>query len=197
LLDVGAATGSFLEVAKERGWKVFGHEISEDAAGRARKKGIAMTTGELSLAGYASNSFFAITSLDVIEHVSDPTRALNEMANLLRPGGAILLNTPDSGSWYARLMRMRWHAYNPPEHLTIFDQRSLSLLVERAGLDVVWVGKVKKSFRVSYILHTLSHWTRLGFFSRLAAVVERKKSWNWAIPLNLRDNLVLIARKRV
>jgi hypothetical protein len=38
LLDVGAATGSFLEVAKERGWKVFGHEISEDAAGRARKK---------------------------------------------------------------------------------------------------------------------------------------------------------------
>jgi hypothetical protein len=120
-----------------------------------------------------------------------------DVVQLLKAGGVVLLNTPDCGSWYARIMGRRWHAYNPPEHLTIFDRRSLALLVERAGCEVVWSGKVKKSFRLSYILHTLSHWTRLRFFSRIAAVIEQRSGLNWAIPLNLRDNIVLVARKRL
>jgi SAM-dependent methyltransferase len=197
LLDVGAATGVFLEAAKQRGWDPFGNELSEAAVARAIEKGIPMTAGPLSVASYGSGMFDAVSLLDVIEHVPDPTETVRTVATLLRTNGIMLLNTPDSGSWYARLMGLKWHAYNPPEHLTIFNRRSLALLSERAGFDVVWSGKVKKSFRTSYILHTLSHWTRFRLFSRLASAIERRPSWNWAIPLNLRDNIVMVARKRV
>ncbi len=194
MLDVGAATGVFLETARSRGWKVVGHEVSSEAAERARNKGIEMSIGELPDQGLNSRSFHAVTMLDVIEHLPDPRTMLKRVHDLLAERGVLLINTPDAGSVYARLLGRRWHAYCPPEHLIWFNRRSLTALLEQEGFQVEWIGRVPKRFRLSYILQTAAHWTGSAFLSRLASRVESLGP-NPSLPLDLRDNLVVLARK--
>ena len=71
LLDVGAATGFFLEIARNEGYEVRGVEISAYASVCAREKGIDVTAGTLKDIP-SSASFDVITMFDVIEHVSNP-----------------------------------------------------------------------------------------------------------------------------
>lgn len=197
LLDVGAATGFFLEQAQSRGWEVSGNEFSSDAAEKAKQRGIPMTVGELHPEHYPLASFDAVTMLDVIEHVRDPRRTIRDVVSLTRPGGCILLNTPDVGSLYARILGLRWHAVTPPEHLVLFSEKTLRRLLEDTGLEVLWAGKVPKQFRLSYIAHTLGTWTGFKPFVSFASFLERRSSLNWSIPLNLRDNITVIARRPV
>ncbi len=195
LLDIGAATGVFLERARLRGWDVVGQEISEEAAVLARAKSLPMVVGDMTNASHTPASFQAITMLDVIEHVPEPHTFLKQAATFLAPNGLVLLHTPDAGSAYARFMGLRWHAFVPPEHLTLFTSQSLRLLCERAGLRVIWTGRVPKAFRLSYILQTASRWLSLAFLARLARWVDRHTWWNVRLPLDLRDTMVVLAQK--
>lgn len=195
MLDVGAATGFFLEQARARGWDVAGNEFSSEAAEQARQRGIPMTDGDLRPESYAPASFDAVTLLDVIEHVRDPRKTIRDVASLVRPGGAVLLNTPDAGSLYARFMGLRWHALTPPEHLVLFSEKTLRRLLQDAGLEVCWAGKIPKQFRMSYIAHTLGTWTGFKPFVSVARFIERHAWLNWSVPLNLRDNITVIARR--
>jgi 2-polyprenyl-3-methyl-5-hydroxy-6-metoxy-1,4-benzoquinol methylase len=98
LLDVGAATGFFLDIARTDGFTVAGVEISEFAAQKGRDKGIEMTTGTLD---QVSGTYDVISMLDLIEHVTDPRAELKKAHALLAEHGLLVINTPDAGSPYA------------------------------------------------------------------------------------------------
>jgi hypothetical protein len=67
----------------------------------------------------------------------DPKAVLRRLVTHLRPGGALLLSTPDIGALTARLLRRRWAFMTPPEHLGFFDRRSMRFLLEHElGLSV-------------------------------------------------------------
>jgi SAM-dependent methyltransferase len=195
LLDVGAATGVFMEHAARRGWRPVGHEISEAAAAKARAKGHVVTTGDLAGAGHELATFDAVTMLDVLEHVSDPAAMLTQAADLLVPGGILLVNTPDASSVYATFMGLRWHAFVPPEHLVLLTPRAMRLMLERQGFSVLWIGRVPKAFRLSYVLRTVARRTRWGFVNKVADVVAVRPSIDLHLPLDLRDNMVIVARR--
>lgn len=195
-LDVGAATGFFLNMAKDAGWKNFGGvEISDYAATIARQKGYNVQTGTLGTVDLDKNSFDAITFWDVIEHVPDPEGEIRLAHQYLNDGGIVALNTPDASSFVAKVFGKRWHAYVPPEHLFYFNPKNLGALLEKSGFEVLGVHKVGKRFTVQYILKTLANWQKKLPWNYIVDLVKDTKLGNVGIPLNIRDNFLIVAKK--
>jgi SAM-dependent methyltransferase len=195
LVDIGAATGYFIKLAKSMGWSVEGVEIGDSAAEAGRKAGLKMLTGtiaELPL----SNKFDAITMFDVIEHVENPLADLKKAHELLNPGGALVIITPNSGSIYARMLGKRWHHFVPPEHLTLFTESGLREVLTKAGFEVISVSVPGKLFTLEYILHTLLRWQELKIWQLCLDFVKKMPFIaNLRLPANTRDNMLVYARR--
>jgi ubiquinone/menaquinone biosynthesis C-methylase UbiE len=139
LLDVGAATGFFVEQARAVGWDAIGIEPSEWAAAYARDKlGVEVHAGTLESMQFPDASFDVVTMWEVIEHLPDPRVTLAEVRRILRPGGMLVLSTPDAGSLAARLSGRRWLGWRKvPEHLFYFDRGTLDRLLSQSGFRPV------------------------------------------------------------
>lgn len=197
LMDIGAATGFFVALANGRGWEASGIEISEYAAGLARSRGLDVKTGTLDgFAAFPAGSFDLVTMWDVIEHMPDPSKDLARAWDLLKKGGLLAINTPDSGSLYARIMGSRWHLLVPPEHIWYFNRKSLKSLLDENGFEALEIGCVGKLFTLEYVLHTLYRWQKLGLWRSLLSYAEKHAVGKLAVPINLRDNMFVLARKR-
>ncbi len=134
-LDVGCSDGVFLNVLRDEGVAAEGIDVSQGAIDLAREKGLLATCGTLLDAG-EGKSFQMITAFDVLEHVIDPWRFMQEVAQRLSPGGRAVISVPNLKSWSHFLMGRRWYFYIPEEHLHYFSPTSLTRLCERAGLSV-------------------------------------------------------------
>lgn len=157
LLDVGCAYGFIMEVARERGWQVAGIEPAEAVAASAASRLGAPVATDLVSAGLPAASFDAVLVWDVIEHLPDPRRALDEVARVLRPGGVLSVVTPDIGSLAARLLGRRWEEMRKmPEHIYFFDRASLSTLLRAAGFEPVEWGTVGKRMSLQETLSRLA-----------------------------------------
>ncbi|MEK7578831.1 MAG: class I SAM-dependent methyltransferase [Patescibacteria group bacterium] len=195
LLDVGAATGFFVQLATARGWKASGIEISDYAAKVARQKGLDVMTGTLESVDFDTSSFSVVTLWDVIEHLPDPVSHLKLIYNILEVGGLVAINTPDSASFVARIFGKRWHLLVPPEHLFYFNYRSLSVLLRNSGFEVVHISKIGKKFTLQYIFKTLARWQNFFIWRQLAEFFAKTQLVRFSIPINLRDNFFIIAKK--
>jgi SAM-dependent methyltransferase len=134
LLDVGAATGFFLDVARRNGYEVFGIEISEFASAYAREHlNLNVITGQIENARFPSEYFDIITMWDVLEHLPNPVQALQHARRLLKPSGILVIETLDVNCLNARILRGRWPLYTPPLHLFYFSKTTLGLILSRTG----------------------------------------------------------------
>jgi 2-polyprenyl-3-methyl-5-hydroxy-6-metoxy-1,4-benzoquinol methylase len=119
-------------VARDRGWDVEGTELSRAAARAAADRGITVHVGPLDELSMAPGSFDAAVSLETVEHVPDPAAFLASVSRLLRPGGGLLLTTPNYESLSRRLLGREWLAVSP-DHLCLFTPRALASRVAAAG----------------------------------------------------------------
>lgn len=101
LLDVGCGTGGLLAAVVDGVGKKFGLELEARAAARAAEHSNGVAVANLDDHGlpFLAASFDVVTCLDVIEHVFDPRYLLEELRRVLRPGGALLLSTPNFRYW--------------------------------------------------------------------------------------------------
>ena len=138
-LDVGCATGAFLELLCERGYEVRGVEpspqVGREAAARLGNERVFV--GTLEEAGLEEASFDLITLWDVLEHLPRPLRTLKLARRLLAPGGRLVVETQDVASLAARLFGRRWQHYKHAEHLYHFDADTLGLALDEAGFELV------------------------------------------------------------
>jgi SAM-dependent methyltransferase len=139
LLDLGAATGFFVEQARLAGWEAQGLEPSQWASEYARSILCQpVITGTLAEANITPGSFEVVTMWEVVEHLPDPRDVLERVASILRPSGYLALSTPDAGSLVARVTGRRWLGWRKvPEHLFFFDFRNLRRLLSDIGFSVV------------------------------------------------------------
>jgi len=97
ILDVGAGTGFFLKICKEKRWGVWGVEKNIHLVEIAdREHDIKIKNGNYEDTNFPENFFDVVSFLNVIEHLSDPLAALKKAYYLLRPGGGILLRFPNA-----------------------------------------------------------------------------------------------------
>lgn len=81
--------------------------------------------------------FDLILLLNLIEHVRDPKAVLEKVRTLLKPGGLVVVKTPNHDAWDARVFRQRsWAGYHCPRHWVLFTKESLAVLVAQVGLEV-------------------------------------------------------------
>jgi len=195
ILDIGAATGYFAGLAGQRGWEACGIEVSDYAAGLGRRKGLDIRTGTVMDSDFENNSFEAVTLWDVLEHLPDPAGDLAKIHNLLKSDGIIIANTPDSASLYAKLMGRSWYSLIPPEHLFLFSPKSLKIFLERQNFEPIKFLKIGKNFTVQYIFQIMASWLKLKPLYRVSRSLKNTFLSRIAIPLDLRDNMLVIARK--
>jgi SAM-dependent methyltransferase len=139
LLDVGSGSGDFLLRMRARGWNVLGVEPDPVAAAAARDKDLDVRDGMLADAEFPDDTFDAIVLSHVIEHVHDPVALLRECGRVLRPGGVLVLMTPNLTSVGHRRFGADWRGLEPPRHLHVFSANALSACVRAVGLRVAEV----------------------------------------------------------
>jgi len=184
ILDVGCATGYFLEAAREMGFEPFGIELSNYGAEICRGKfGIGhIHEGSLETAVFKDSPvgcFDAIFMSDLLEHVRDPTATLQAARRWLPPGGRLLITTPDVGSLSHRVFGRHWLHYKP-EHLFYFGKNSLERLLADAGFGATVFWATPKYLSLRYARHQFAAFRfaggRLGqWFDKLpAGILDRK-----------------------
>lgn len=140
VLDVGSDRGTFLSLMREHGWEVHGTQVSSTAVAAAKARyGIDLRLGDLCAPGFPADYFDVVTLWHVLEHVRAPSAYLREIARILKPGGVVIIEVPDAGSWQARVFKERWLLCEAPRHLYFFDEVHLRELLSRNHLDVVAV----------------------------------------------------------
>lgn len=143
ILDVGSGAGEFLELARGAGYEVHGLDTSESARFHSERSGIPFTKADLTTLDAGDGSFDAITMWDVIEHLTEPRAYLAAARRLLRPGGVLVIKTPDIQASVMALAKMlsRFRrargVLGYPAHLLYFDARSLRRLIEEAGFEIL------------------------------------------------------------
>lgn len=135
-LDVGCGKGLFLQGLRERGWQVFGTELSEISSGHARSLGLTVYTNTVENAPFEAGTFDLITLFHVLEHLPRPQDTLATLFPLLRPGGTLLIEVPNIGSWYARFFGDDWFHYDVPRHLFHFNPATLRRIISNAGFFI-------------------------------------------------------------
>ncbi|MCR4334659.1 MAG: class I SAM-dependent methyltransferase [Patescibacteria group bacterium] len=196
LLDIGAATGFFIKIAKNRGWVVEGVELSDFAANKARNKGLDVKTGTLSSGNFSPESYDVVTIFDVIEHFPDPISEIQIASRILKKGGVLAINTPDTGSFMAKIFGKKWHLIVPPEHLHYFNSSNLSTLLEKKGFKVIKKTKIGKHFTPQYIFKMLYMWQKLWLWKKFSFFFSKKMFSKISISINTRDNIFIIAIKK-
>jgi SAM-dependent methyltransferase len=133
LLEIGCGSGETLKLMQDFGWLVEGVDFDPAAIEVAKKTGLNVRYGTLLEQEYPASSLDAVVMSHVIEHVPDPVGLLRECHRLLKPGGKLVVITPNAASWGHRLYGADWRGLEPPRHLHIFTCSSLATVSARAG----------------------------------------------------------------
>lgn len=151
ILDIGCATGFFLEVAQNHGWQPYGVEISEYSSNTARTKfGSRIITGILNDNLFSPDMFDVVTMFDVVEHSFSPVNLLQQAYRVLKPGGGLIISTPGSESFSCRLMGRKWFQFKP-EHLYCFNHSVIKVLLQKTGFKLVNIKVADKTLDFRYI----------------------------------------------
>ena len=136
LLEVGCGYGYLLGAARPYFDKIAGTDFSSKAVERAKPLADAIYQGGVD-ALPEGERFDCIIAVEVIEHIYDPNRFIDQLIARLKPGGWLVMATPDMGSWWRRVLGRRWPSFKLPEHVTYYDQNTLTELFNRNGFDSV------------------------------------------------------------
>lgn len=152
LLDIGTAAGAFLKAATDAGWDATGVEPNAWLAAWGRERyGVRIHVGSIDDVAFEAVTFDVVTLWDVIEHTPDPMHVLRRVGTLLRPGGMVIVNYPDIGSWIARLLGRRW-LFLTSVHLHYFDRTTIRRLLHTTGFEVAEVRPHVQRLELDYIL---------------------------------------------
>lgn len=96
ILDAGCGTGGMLDQYKTLpDLEVTGVDFSPEALSFSHKRGHSrLAGGDLTCLPFRSGSFDVVSALDVIEHIPDDSRAVDEIVRVLRPGGILVATVP-------------------------------------------------------------------------------------------------------
>jgi SAM-dependent methyltransferase len=135
VLEVGAGIGHFADHIP--GHSYLGLEFNTDAVAAAEAIGRRVIACDARALALTMPGHFDVScAFQVLEHVTDPRSLIEAMVALTRPGGRIILATPNAGSF---ISRSRDLLNLPPHHLTWWEDRTWHWVAEALGLVAVQI----------------------------------------------------------
>lgn len=186
LLEIGPATGFFLEAARDRGFDVQGLDVSTTFAAIARKKGFRIDEGFVETFPLPPARYEVICSFGAITCWYDPVAGLKNIRQALKPGGCFVFNHMDRDNFWYRIQGFRNYDYQHP-CLFLWSQETMRACLERAGLDIVF----SRTETQSVSLSRLSEYLRLPWLRRLVYALRINE---WSLSLRVPFTRVVICR---
>ncbi len=197
LLDVGCATGFFLDEARQSGWQVRGCEVSEWAATYAQQRfGLDVVQAPFPTPLLGTQRYDAVTFLNVFEQLPDPHAAELHLRDLVAPGGLLALETWDADALVVKAAGMRWHKYRPQDTPIYLNRRSLTTLFNPEYWTLVEYRARTKWITLAHGLHALglaAHPTRNGGPPRKGV---RERLGRISLPYHLGDLVWAVLRRK-
>ena len=138
-LEIGAFEGTFLSKIGERfGWNLHGIEMNGLAADIARTKGFNIVQSSAEDVNFESfgKEFDLIYLGQVFEHFVKPLEVLQRLQEVLKPGGVIVITTPNLESMQRKMFGPTWAHWHAPYHRNIFSPESLRTMASYSSLKV-------------------------------------------------------------
>src|SRR5215470_9459003 len=195
LLEIGAAYGFFLDLAKAH-FRVLGYEVNQAAARYAQETfGLDVRTDDFlaSTANGLGDPIDVTVMWDVIEHLERPDLYLARIAKLSRPGASLYVTTGDIGSLVARVRGPKWRMIHPPTHVHYFSRATLSRLLENHGFRVLGMHSVGVARSVRQVLYAILV-LRMGRPQAYAALTKLVRP-TWGFTLNTFDIMQVVAER--
>jgi len=141
VLDIGCATGEFIDELYNVGLEAKGIEYSEYGAEICRSKGMDVFQGDMFQANYGQQRFDGIHMSHVLEHLADPNAVMEQLKKWIKPGGWIYIEVPLQ--FDGLLEKVQSYRQAPKQfdvfsvhHCSFFSPISLRMLIEKHGLEV-------------------------------------------------------------
>ncbi|MBJ7347978.1 MAG: class I SAM-dependent methyltransferase [Thermoleophilaceae bacterium] len=143
LLEVGSATGVFLDAARSKGFAVVGVEPAKGVAQRAIDRyALTVHVGLIEDVELQPESFDVVCGWHVLEHITRPRPTLQLMGGLLRPGGRVFFEVPNFASTMSRRLALNWMPLDPQHHVSQFGPSSLRTVMESAGFHDIQIDTI-------------------------------------------------------
>jgi SAM-dependent methyltransferase len=166
---------------------------------------------------FKENTFDAVDIIEVIEHIENQPQLIREFARILRPGGIVLISTPNVLNVFSRVrflftgflrgrVRPAHYTSKPGQAPNIYLVHFYELyyLLFHYGFEITELGKTRVKFAARFFAYLL--WPFMWLFSLVAVIHAEKdpvqRRYNWQIlsyffdpSLLLSDNIVVKARK--
>ena len=168
LLDIGCAQGFFLFGASKAGYTTKGIEIAQDAAVYARREfGLDIEAKPFEELQFAENYFDVITLWQVLEHVPYPLMMLKAVHRMLKPGGLLVVSTPNIEAIPAKILRKRWWDIKRL-HINQFTTRTLTDILQNTGFKNISSASYRGFVSLSILLTMMLKY--LGVYEQLKAL---------------------------
>jgi 2-polyprenyl-3-methyl-5-hydroxy-6-metoxy-1,4-benzoquinol methylase len=193
-LDIGAGTGLMVSEARARGLDAHGIEPSQwCVATAAASNHIELFQGTTTEWIGRLPRYDVVTLVDVIEHTTDPIGMLRDATALLKPGGALLVVTPDVGSMAARMMGRWWWHYRVA-HVGYFNRASMRRAMREVGLRLELDTFATWQFQASYLAERFARYVPVFPFANMFRALARSpRMQRTHVDVNLRDSRAFIA----
>ena len=133
-LEIGCGHGGFVRLLQELGFDAMGTELSPWVVEFAKRTfDVPVLLGRLETLPLEAG-FRCVAAFDVLEHLSDPLDTMRRCRALLAPDGILLLQTP-----CYRGEGPEWAMFQPDEHIHLFTEGAVGVLLRRAGFEAVAV----------------------------------------------------------
>jgi 2-polyprenyl-3-methyl-5-hydroxy-6-metoxy-1,4-benzoquinol methylase len=152
LLDIGCASGAFLKVANDLDFQVVGVEPSSYLCEFGKREyNLDLRPSILQDQEFKDNEFDIISMWDVIEHLDQPGKVLEEIHRILKPDGKLIINYPEYDSWPRKLLGYKWPFFLSV-HLYYFTPETISHLLKNCGFRTKHCEPYLQTLELGYVL---------------------------------------------
>ncbi len=137
ILDLDCSHGEFLEMAKERGWEVYGTADTKEALEICRAKGLEMYAGALQTEVFQDEYFDIVCVRNVLEHITNPNEELTKINRIIRSGGLAYVTTPNFNSYLRYRLKEKYSIISYPLRLVYYTRGPLKRLFRQNGFKVL------------------------------------------------------------